>query len=83
MQLSMCEVNNCDFVVWTLAVRAVIGIGTGTGSGFATCDEATSDGARDGSLSYCQQPEDDRRMIGCGNEKCTNEWFHFQCLVLP
>ena len=121
MQLSICEVNYCDFVVWTLAgmatirihrseaffnevqpslhaffkncilpelltrklqnpVRAVLGNGTSS----VTVNKATSNGALDGSLlyCYCHQPEDERRMIGCDNDKCTYKWFHFECLGL-
>ena len=30
---------------------------------------------------YCRQPESDE-MIGCDNEQCKMEWFHFKCLKL-
>ena len=30
---------------------------------------------------YCRKPESDE-MIGCDNEQCKMEWFHFKCLKL-
>ena len=115
MQLSICEVNYCDFVVWTLAGMATIRVyrneaffhqiqsslrsffekhilpelltrnlqhpvtaATTTRTGSMT--EAV--GGSSDVYCYCQQPEDERRMIGCDNEKCKYKWFHFECLGL-
>lgn len=30
----------------------------------------------------CQQPEDDRKYIGCDNPKCPVQWYHLDCLKL-
>lgn len=109
MQLSICEVNYCDFVVWTLAGMATIRIHrdeaffntvqptlhaffrncilpelltrkvqnpvVGTGSSNVAASNSSL-------YCYCQQPEDDQRMIGCDNDTCTYKWFHFKCLGL-
>ena len=103
MQLSICEVNYCDFVVWTLAGMVTIRVYrneaffhqiqpslrsffeehilpelltrnlqypvtavTTTRTGSMT--EAV--GGSSDAYCYCQQPEDERRMIGYDNEKC-------------
>lgn len=29
---------------------------------------------------YCQQPSDVDNMIGCDNEDCPHQWFHFACV---
>lgn len=30
----------------------------------------------------CQEPEDDRKDIGCDNAKCEVQWYHLDCLKL-
>lgn len=30
----------------------------------------------------CQQPEDEKKYVGCDNPKCSVQWFHLQCLKL-
>ena len=103
MQLSICEVNCCDFVVWTLAGMVTIRVYRNEAffhqiqpslwSFFekhilpelltrnlqhpVTVVTTTTTGPKTEAVGgssdvycYCQQPEDERRMIGCDSEKC-------------
>ena len=50
-----------------------------------TIDDQTplqSDQAQD-SWCYCKKGEDYGPMIGCNNDQCPIEWFHFSCLKMP
>ena len=41
-----------------------------------------SDQAQD-NWCYCKKGEDYGPMIGCDNNQCPIEWFHFSCLKMP
>ena len=115
MQISICEVNYCDFVVWTLAGMVTIRVYRNEAffhqiqpslqlffekhilpelltrnlqhpvTAMTTTTTRSMTEAAGGSSDmycFCQQPEDERKMIGCDNENCKYKWFHFECLGL-